>query len=303
VYSLSIFDAASAAATEDRVVSLSTLTDTIARAGSVVVAAYTLNSRQAMVRALLDAVGHGARVELVLSGEGEAYAVGQNRSLTERFCGSLVEINGHKECRRGNLHIVFSTVPLHMKAAVIDRGAGGVFLSDTNFSKAGLVLQIDQSYAAAVERSVIGDPQNIGVLTTTKPASLTMEAALIGRAHHSLIVATESFDGNNAVYDAIVAAIGRRVRVDVIVGSNEYEQSGSAEPALLAPLGSQATVRVSNANEKFAVVDGQSAWIGSTNATSTMNETADQIDWGYLTNDPLVIRAILRRTGLAGDSR
>jgi hypothetical protein len=261
----------------DSTTSLDALYGAIDRAGSVVVSAYTLSSRSSMLHTLESAAARGAHVQLVvLTGEGMEYALVANHEIA---------------AQERAFHVALSNGPLHLKAAVLNGGAGGVFLTDRNFAQDSVILVLPAHYALAIERAMIGDAHDDGNLTLTKGSSLTREAALISSARTTVEFESESFSAGNPVYDALEAAIRRHVRVSITVARNEYSQSAS-ERELLNDLGRRgAKLYSSDQNEKLlSVDDGRIGWIGSSNATSGL---ASQVDWGYSTTDRSLIATII----------
>ena len=236
---------------------------------SVLVSAYTLSPRAAILQHLRAAQSRGIRTQLVLTGDGMGYAIDNNRDI--------------KASERG-MHILLLDRPIHLKCVVVDHGAR-VFVTDRNFAKdADLVLQLPSRYALPLERAAIGDPHDAPPLTVTKGASLDAEAALIDRAQRTISIETESFGSGNPVTDAIEQALQRGVHVHLVVAQQEAtEASHRAERALLNQF-SRAGVIVdtSTADQKIAIIDGDTGWIGSSNATRMLR---DQIDWGYVTDD------------------
>jgi hypothetical protein len=266
-----------------RLVPLSAVYGSIDQAQVVTVAAYTLNSRSAMLGHLQAAGGRGAHVALVLTGDGMGYALSANRSIAA--CATNSPDAGACHGSRLPFKVLLTNEPLHMKCAVVDGST--VYVSDENFSSRGLVLQLPGRYGLAVERAALGDPHDDGSLTVTKGSSLAAEAALIDGAKQSVTLTTESFGANNPVYDALQRAVARHVRVRIGVNGREAHQDAIAS----FPLN---TVTELTTDEKLALIDNSRAWIGSSNANQGV---MGQVDFGYSTTDPQLVQQIAERIG------
>lgn len=260
-------------ATSAQAVNLNTVIASIRRARRATVSAYTLSPRSAMLGALRDASHNGAIVGLVLTGDGLPYAIEQNRRIADRWQGA---------------HVVLTHEPLHLKAAIIDNGRQ-VFVSDENWSRGGLILQIPSQYAIALARAMIGDAHDDDDLTTTKASSLRAEAQLIDDARTDVALESESFGSGNPVYDALEHALQRGVQVSVLVASREYEESAPERDALAILAASGARVRTSPRTDKLLLTD-HATWIGSANASGGVPE---QVDWGYTATNNASLRAVI----------
>lgn len=265
--------AAYSPATSARAVNLATVIATIEHARRATVSAYTLSPRSAMLAALRDASDNGAIVDLVLTGDGLPYAIEQNHRIAERWQGA---------------HVVLTREPLHLKAAIIDSGSE-VFVSDENWSRGGLIVQIPSQYAIALARAMIGDAHDDGDLTTTKASSLRAEAHVIDDARTDVALESESFGSDNPVYDALERALQRGVQVSVVVASREYEESAPERDALAILTRSGARVRTTPRTDKLLLTD-HATWIGSANASSGVPE---QVDWGYTATNNASLRAVI----------
>ncbi len=252
----------------------------IEAARTVTVSAYTLQSRSPILHALAIAHARGAHVALVLTGSGMGYAVAENRRIE------------HSDTI---FHVVLLARPIHLKSVVLDHGTNGVYLSDRNFARYGIILRLPAQDALPVERAVMGDPHDAGALTVTKGSSLAAEARLIDRARHSVRLSTESFGDGNAVYDALRRALARRVHVTITVARSELRRNRYEQRALARLRRAGARVNTSWTDEKLLLVDRRIGWLGSTNATYGYD---DQIDWGYTTTAPALLATIARHLAL-----
>ncbi len=288
---------------------LADLAEVLAAIGSsrtVTLSAYTLSPRSRVTRALVAAAKSGRSIHLVLTGDGMAGAVRDNEALADSLCaatggtGARDRTDGRlAPVCAGALRIDLTRFPLHMKAVVTD---GAVYVSDRNWtaSRRSLILRVPASARLAVERAVLGSPSTAGNLTTRKADSLANEAALLSRQRsHVVLVESESFGRG-----AVAMHLGARARagddVTLVVARMEYERS-DAERTLVAELvraGVHAYIGTSD--EKIAV-DGDAAWLGSSNATPGV---PDQVDWGFTTTDPSLARTLaqhVREDAAAGE--
>jgi phosphatidylserine/phosphatidylglycerophosphate/cardiolipin synthase-like enzyme len=251
--------------------------DTISRARvSVTISAYTLDPQYQVtfISTLEKAAARHVSVLLVLTATGESFAVRQNRELAQQL-------------PKYGVKVTLLARPIHLKAMVVDGTI--VALSDENWAYDGTVLFLPSQDAVSVNNAILGKPQNMPPLTFTKPASLAVEAALLGQARKSIVVETESFSNNNPVATAIQNALKAHVAVTLIVCKDEYSSTASerAYVALLKSAG--AAFRLQPGTHKGAVVDGTSAWFGSSNA-STGEPT--QIDSGFASNAPTFVKGV-----------
>jgi phosphatidylserine/phosphatidylglycerophosphate/cardiolipin synthase-like enzyme len=261
------------------------VTAAIAVGRTITASAYTLSTRSAIAKSLQAASARGARVGVVLTGDGMGYAVAGNKAFV---------------AQNPQIHVVLTRTPLHLKAIVVDHGAGGVFVSDRNWTpKHSLVLRLPARYALAVERAALGDPHDDGAFTATKITSLRREAELIGAARRTIVVESESFSDENPVYDALVAARARGVAITLLVSDREYGETPRERGIIAALVRSGIRCGLSRNAQKILVVDDLAAgWVGSSNATRGVPR---QVDFGFATTDPRLIRVL--RSELARDAQ
>ena len=189
-----------------------------------------------------------------------------------------------------------SPMDIHAKFALID---GIAYLDGHNFYSTGdVIIQDGTTGDYSAMQSVLEDfptpaPSN-GPFTTDKYASLQAEAALITSANpgagDTLNFISEDFEDYGpsgdapAVYAALTAAAANGATVNVIVEGPITGSAATYENCDLSTLAStSALVHVyvgSVGSEKIAMIGPTgsaptSAWIGSSNMTST-----DLFDWG-----------------------
>ncbi len=241
-------------------------------APSVELSAYSLSTRTAMYRRLVAAARRGARVDVVVSGSGMAYAVRAN----ERLAASAPQ-----------LHVRLTAEPLHVKALL---AGGRVFLDDRNWAMQSLVIELPPGAAAAVRRALDGDATvAYGGVTFSKGASLRREAQLLATARSRILLESESFGADNPVYDALRAALRRGIAIRVLVNAEDARGDEHEAGAIAALERAGAHVAYTSATDKLAIVDGRAAWVGSSNASEGVLE---QIDWGVTTTDGRMLRQI-----------
>ncbi len=186
---------------------------------------------------------------------------------------------------------------LHCKAALVD---GTLFLDDRNWPNDGAdtIVRDDFSSDAQIVRDAIGSKEDppTPFFSVAKRESLASEARLLYGAHggDDVIVESESFGANNRVYEAIEGAAHAGAHVRLLVSVRDLQGNANERGALAKLAADGVSVRVCDADEKFAVIDGARGWLGSANATVAFNHP-DQLDWGARTDAPTIV-AHLRQT-------
>lgn len=255
-----------------QLVTLPAFVAAISRSHVVTVSAYTLAPTSRVGRALIAAAGRGAQVSLVLDGAGMAGANRDNTAAATMYgqAGVRVRLSAYRQ---------------HMKAGVIDGTT--VFVSDRNWSasKASVILELPTSTRIQVERAMLGQPESTGTFATRKDAALALEAALLAqRRSHTVLVSTESFSRS-----AVSEILDQRARagdsVSLVVARSEYRTSPS-ERALLAILARDGVRVYLGRNDEKIAIDGDAGFTGSANLSSGWG---DQVDWGYVSNDPQLV--------------
>lgn len=186
---------------------------------------------------------------------------------------------------------------LHCKAALVD---GTLFLDDRNWPGDGAdtIVRDDFARDAQIVRDALDGREDAPTpfFAVAKREALASEARLLHEAHtgDDVILESESFGANNRVYKA-VDALGREgAHVRLLVSARDMQGNANERGALEALAAHGVAVRVVDADEKFAVVDGGRGWIGSANATVAFDHP-DQLDWGARTDAPSIL-AHLRQT-------
>ncbi len=243
-------------------------------------------------RALIAAAQHGAQVDVTLQrdpyrgGPGERHA-NRDAARSLRAAGAHVTLLDRQR------------TPFHIKAAICD---GTAYLDDRNWTSdpRELVLADDAARDVAAVRSALAGTGSSGdTIATRKDDALRREAQLIERsAYAPVTVESESFGAS-----VVSAALRRHARggapTTLIVAEREAK-ANPRERALLRSLAHDGvTVYQTSVNEKLALA-GDSAWIGSANATYAAASAGAQVDWGLVSHDPTVVAAV--RAALARDA-
>lgn len=254
-------------------INLVTVSDVFAglkTAQTVTIAAYSLAPNARITRAIIAAADRGARVTVALSSSAFGANAQQNEETTALLTEHHVSVHG-------------SPTRSHIKIASLD---GHLYLSDRNFasstSQAIVVSDTVPGDRMLIEKSILGQPGSNAHLWTRKGDALSAEAGLIRvRSSRSLIVSTESFNANTAVFTAMLARRQMNDSVRLLVAANEYRTSRTDQEAVSRLRAAGAEVRISRADEKFAV-DGDNVFFGSANQTGGY---PDQIDFGIAVTD------------------
>lgn len=267
--------------------SIRQLTGAIGRASEVTLSAYAL-AEGAVLTALVQAAQRGAHVTVRL--EGSIYkddgGVGaSNRASISALLRAGADASLVHEHGEGNM--------LHLKAALVD---GVAFLDDRNWRNDNDTIVRDDSprdraMLRDAARGIEDGPSR--TFAVRKEDALALEARLIASARKGdrVLVESEAFRRGNPVYTAVAAAARRGARVRLLV-SRRVERGNHREQLALDALRRDGVrIRSSERNEKFAVVDGARAWLGSANATSTYCD-ADEFDWGLRTSAPAVLKRL-----------
>jgi PLD-like domain len=181
---------------------------------------------------------------------------------------------------------------LHMKAVVCD---GVAYLDDRNFAANGTqtILRDDsRADVARVGKAIMhGDATSGRALALRKNDALRAEASLIRDAHRGDTIEVQSeFFGGTWVSSALHAAAKRGVHCKLEVGS-KHKMKPLERAVLQGLIGDGVDVRLVAAAEKFAVLNGKRAWIGSADATYNPHP---QRDWGIRTSDAAIVRSVHR---------
>ena len=235
--------------------------------------------------ALEAACDRGARVDVVL--DGTPYRSGS--AIAAANAGSARELAGHG----ATVRLTTADEPaLHLKAAVVD---GTAYLDDRNWANGDrdtIVALDDPAAVATIGAAFDGRATKSGPLVTDKAAAVALEAATISAASGDRIdVETEAF-GATVVSKALALRAAQGAHLRLLVSAAELRGPGAPrERAALAKLAAAGVaIRTTASTEKLCSA-GDSAWVGSANATFSPQPT---LDWGYRSEDPVLARGIAR---------
>lgn len=259
-------------------------------ARSILLTAYTLR-RGRMLDSLEDAARRGARVTVRLEGRLYGDTTGALAANNTRVARELRRLGADAKVIDTNAR---NGPSLHMKAAVCD---GVAYLDDRNWPDDGDTIVRDdfQADVSAIRSAALsGRSIRTPELSTNKRDALWSERRLLESAHNAkrVYVESESFGAGSGVYGELRTLAESGVPCRLIVSRRDLSPKSKRALAALAQAG--VAVRVSDSDEKMAIVDGKRAWLGSANATSPY-ANGDQIDWGLRTNAPTVLRHLSRR--------
>jgi hypothetical protein len=180
---------------------------------------------------------------------------------------------------------------LHCKAALVD---GTLFLDDRNWPDDGADTIVRDDFAN--DARIVGDAvaghedAPTPFFAVAKREALASEARLLNQAHQGddVIVESESFGANNRVYTALDKLGREGAHVRVLVSARDTHGNANEQGALKKLSLDGVSVRVVDADEKLAVVNGARGWLGSANATVAFDHP-DQLDWGARTDAPSIL--------------
>jgi hypothetical protein len=188
--------------------------------------------------------------------------------------------------------------PFHLKAAVVD---GVAYLDDRNWTQDGREIVLaddDPKDVALVEQALAGHGDANAALATRKDEALARELQVIASSEHAPVVLETETLGQTPL-SAALRRHAKTAPTTLIVGRGMMRTP--RQRALLEGLRRDGVdVRERGVNQKLALGGGV-AWIGSANATVTLDETARaQVEWGLLTRDAALVGAV--RTALERDA-
>jgi phosphatidylserine/phosphatidylglycerophosphate/cardiolipin synthase-like enzyme len=256
----------------------------LAGARDVRLSAYVLGRASAVTRELEAAADRGARVAVRLDGAPASGSQRRDDRVARENAATVAALRAHGIDARltdGSLY------DLHLKAAVVD---GCAYLDDRNWTPTdSLITTRDAPDVACVEAAIAGSITQTPDLAMTKAAAIAREAAFIAASPADRIdCASESF-GATSVSKALAARAVAGSHVRLVVSSAALAPGASQERAALTRLAAAGVeIRVANEADKVCV-GGQSAWVGSANAT--FSPGPPMIDWGLTTNDAAIVRA------------
>jgi hypothetical protein len=273
--------------------SLSSVRDVVARIGSardVAFGSYVLPPG-AMRDALLGAARRGAHVAVTLQADPYRNPDGRRDN---RAAARLLEAAG-----AGVTLLHSARAPFHLKATVCD---GVAYLDDRNWTKRGpeTVIADDDSRDVNLVRDGIATahPGANAALALRKDEVLRRELALVENAGDAPVVVETERLRNSPLTEALRRHARSGAATTVIVGRARHHSRGE-RTALRALARDGVVVHEGGANEKLALA-GDTAWIGSGNATGAGGRAARQVEWGLVTRDAALVGAV--RTALARDA-
>jgi phosphatidylserine/phosphatidylglycerophosphate/cardiolipin synthase-like enzyme len=240
---------------------------------------------------LEDAARHGARVVVRLEGHPYADAAGELIADNRRAIKALRRLGADAKLVDTNAR---NGPALHMKAAVCD---GVAYLDDRNWPDRGDTIVRDnfRNDVAAIEAAALKTAAvRSEEFWTNKAQALDAERRLLASATQAkrVDVESESFGSGSGTYGALKRLAESGVPCRLIVAQRDL--NAKSERALHSLVQSGVAVRVSDSDEKMAIVDGARAWVGSANSTSSYIN-GDQIDWGLRTDAPGVLKHLRAR--------
>ena len=264
--------------------SLSSVPDVLARIGSahdVAFGSYFL-PHGAMREALASAARRGAHVSVTLQADPYRNPFGgrcnAEAARVLRAAGADVSL------------LPSDSAPFHLKAAVCD---GVAYLDDRNWTKRGpeiVVADDDPSDVGLVRDALAGHGGADRALATRKDVALAREVALVESARGAPVTVETERVATSPLTQALArhARAGGRTTLVVARASRRSSREASAIAKLVAD---GVVVREGGSNQKLALA-GDTAWIGSGNATGASGRSARQLEWGMRTRDPALVRAV-----------
>lgn len=251
---------------------------------------YTLRSGPVLDE-LEDAARRGARVTVRLEGRPYADPAGEIAAANRRAIKALRTAGADAKLVDTNSR---NGPALHMKAAVCD---GVAYLDDRNWPGRGDSILRDDFRAdacaiesAALNRRAARAPE----FWTNKRDALWAERRLLASAGNAkrVDVESESFGAGSGTYGRLKLLAQSGVPCRLIVAQRDVNDTSKRALQSLARAG--VAVRLSESDEKMALVDGSRAWLGSANSTSSF-KNGDQIEWALRTDAPAVLAHYARR--------
>ncbi len=189
--------------------------------------------------------------------------------------------------------------PFHLKAAVCD---GVAYLDDRNWTARGpeMVIADDDPLDVSVVRSAVRDARagDDAALATRKDEALRREVELVEQAGDAPVIVETERVRNSPLTEALRRHARAGAPATIVVGRTRHHSRGERS-ALRSLARDGVVVREGGTNEKLALA-GDTAWIGSGNATGAWGRGARQIEWGLVTRDTALVNAV--RTALDRDA-
>jgi hypothetical protein len=206
--------------------------------------------------------------------------------------------------RRAGAHVSLlerETTPFHVKAAVCD---GVAYLDDRNWTNRGpeiVIADDDPRDVKAVRNALAGRGGGDGVaLAMRKDTAQQREIAIIDRARHAPVIVETERVGESALTTALRRHARAGAPTTLVLGRAPRDYSQREAQTIARLVGDGVLIRWRGTNQKLALA-GDTAWIGSANATNTFGCGGDQLEWGLETKDPVLVGAV--RTELRRDAR
>ena len=263
------------------------LLSSLAGAHEIALTAYTLPAGR-VLDGLAAAAQAGARVRVRLEG----YIYKDDGSVTAANAAAIAKLRAAgADAQLVHPQQNASGAMLHCKAALVD---GALFLDDRNWPDDGAdtIVRDDFPRDEQIVLDAVAGKEDAPTpfFAVAKREALASEARLLHEAHagNNVIVESESFGANNRVYSAIDSLGRRGAHVRLLVSARDMRGNENEQGALKKLAADGVGVRVVDADEKLAVVDGARGWIGSANATVAFDHP-DQLDWGARTDAPSIL--------------
>jgi phosphatidylserine/phosphatidylglycerophosphate/cardiolipin synthase-like enzyme len=189
--------------------------------------------------------------------------------------------------------------PFHLKAAACD---GVAFLDDRNWTLRGpeiVVADDDARDVALVREALHGRGGADAGLATRKDDALRREVDLIDRAGRKPVVVETERVATSPLTDALRRHARSGAPATLVVGRTKVH-SRTERSALTKLAHDGVRICEGGVNEKLALA-GDTAWIGSGNATGIGGRGAAQLEWGMVTQDKAIVGAV--RAAVMRDAR
>jgi hypothetical protein len=269
--------------------SVSAVVDRVGSARDVALGTYFL-PHGAMRDALVAAARRGAHVSVTL--QADPY---------RNPYGAQCNADAARELRGAGASVTLlpsDRAPFHLKAAVCD---GVTYLDDRNWTKRGpetVVGDDDPDDVALVREALAGRGGADATLATRKDEALRREVELVDGAGAAPVIVETERVATSPLTRALQRHAASGAPTTLVLGRTA--RHSAIETRTLAALASSGVrIRESGTNEKLALA-GDTAWIGSGNATGASGRGAGQLEWGMLTREPALVAAV--RSALARDA-
>jgi phosphatidylserine/phosphatidylglycerophosphate/cardiolipin synthase-like enzyme len=264
--------------------SLSSVPDVLTRIGTahdIAFGSYFL-PRGAMRDALTAAAQRGARVSVTL--QADPYRNPFGGRCNAAAARALRAAGAHVSLLRSD------SAPFHLKAAVCD---GVAYLDDRNWTKRGpeIVVADDCPRDVVLVRDALAghggaDP----ALATRKDLALSREVELVDGARDAPVIVETERVSTSPLTRALQRHARTGAKTTLVVARTNRRSAREAN--VIAQLAADGVdVRAGGSNQKLALA-GDTAWIGSGNATGASGRNAGQLEWGMLTRNATLVGAV-----------